>query len=77
MIDSMSEKGRERESCLIFVEELLRRGLNTDGELARLSICLGALEASLTNKISQQWPSDLEVASAGPVYECKVLYLIC
>jgi len=61
----MSENTRAREPCLKFVESLLKAELEADGELARLSICLGALEASLTSKTDQHWPSDLESVVAA------------
>jgi hypothetical protein len=52
----------EREYCLALIKNLLISELvKDDRQLARVSICLGALEASLTSKTENCWPSGLEV----------------
>jgi len=52
----------EVEACLKVIKDLLRSELSKDKrDLARVSICLGALEASLTSKTDRCWTPELEV----------------
>ena len=54
-------------ACPDIAVALVDKELDTvEPDLVALSVCFGALEARLTNKASQKWPSDLQVRTARP-----------
>lgn len=64
---------KERDAICLFVKSLLVKELaKASPDFVPLSICLGLIEASLTKKDEQRWPTDIEVTSVG----CEVVHAI-